>query len=108
MVEVDVSAATMSGPKASQYVADCVLRWPALRPLVLIVKALLKVGDLSDGPLRPFILSCVPCTAGWPAALSRTPNACTLHPHNLLCSQSDTASFWIHPLSRVVQPVREP
>lgn len=54
-LSVDLSMAGKGGPRAAEHVAALVVRWPALRPLSLVVKAVLKVKALKD-----MVLRCIP------------------------------------------------
>ncbi|KAF5835959.1 hypothetical protein DUNSADRAFT_6624 [Dunaliella salina] len=47
-ISVDISATTAAGPQAARYLAQQTQAFRALRPLVLIVKAYLKVSNLND------------------------------------------------------------
>jgi hypothetical protein len=47
-VEVDVSIASQTGPDAARYMAGMVSKYPALRPVHLVLRALLKERKLND------------------------------------------------------------
>ncbi|GIL61580.1 hypothetical protein Vafri_16027 [Volvox africanus] len=47
-VSVDISVAGMSGPKAAEYIRQQVSAFPALRPLVLVLKSYMREQDLGE------------------------------------------------------------
>nr|ABU52972.1 hypothetical protein [Dunaliella viridis] len=57
-ISVDISATTAAGPQAARYIAQQAQTFKALRPIVLIVKAFLKVSNLND--VSTGGLQCVP------------------------------------------------
>ena len=47
-VDVDVSIGDDRGIRAARWLLRCQERWPALRPLVLLLKGVLRVLELHD------------------------------------------------------------
>ena len=47
-VDVDVSIGDDRGIRAARWLLRCQKRWPAMRPLVLLLKAVLRVLELHD------------------------------------------------------------
>ncbi|CAD7696149.1 unnamed protein product [Ostreobium quekettii] len=59
-IAMDISLASNSGPAAATYMAGAVSAWPALRPVCLALKCMLKdkhLADVSQGGLSSFSLS---------------------------------------------------
>lgn len=60
-VDVDVSINDDRGIRAAKWLVRCQTQWPALRPLVLLLKAVLRVLELHDvsqgAPSTPDVIS---------------------------------------------------
>ena len=58
-VDVDVSIGDDRGIRAARWLLRCQERWPALRPLVLLLKGVLRVlelHDVSQGVASPVLI----------------------------------------------------
>lgn len=59
-ISIDISISSRSGPEAAEFLCAAVASWPALRPVCLALKCLMKekhLSDVSQGGLSSFALS---------------------------------------------------